>query len=78
MSAALFICTGGYQEMAYDMDVRDVCREYKLGPSWVYSRTRDGGPEWIPHLKLGKYLRFDRVEIQVWIRNKNRRRIEKA
>ena len=27
--------------------------------SWIYERTRIGGPELIPHMKLGKYLRFD-------------------
>ena len=26
---------------------------------WIYKRTRKGGPELIPHIKLGKYLRFD-------------------
>ena len=27
--------------------------------SWVYDRTRSSGPEPIPHIKLGKYVRFD-------------------
>lgn len=26
---------------------------------WIYKRTRRNGPEMIPHIKLGKYLRFD-------------------
>src|SRR5512147_2228273 len=26
---------------------------------WIYKRTRKNGPETIPHIKLGKYLRFD-------------------
>ena len=26
---------------------------------WIYKRTRKSGPEMIPHIKLGKYLRFD-------------------
>jgi hypothetical protein len=26
---------------------------------WIYDRTRALGPESIPHIKLGKYLRFD-------------------
>ena len=26
---------------------------------WIYKRTRKNGPEMIPHIKLGKYLRFD-------------------
>ena len=27
--------------------------------SWIYKRTRKNGPETIPHIKLGKYVRFD-------------------
>lgn len=27
--------------------------------TWVYKRTRKEGPETIPHIKLGKYVRFD-------------------
>jgi hypothetical protein len=27
--------------------------------SWIYDRTRRNGPEKIPHIKLGKYIRFD-------------------
>ena len=27
--------------------------------TWIYDRTRENGPEQIPHLKLGKYVRFD-------------------
>jgi hypothetical protein len=27
--------------------------------SWIYKRTRKNGPESIPHIKLGKYVRFD-------------------
>jgi hypothetical protein len=27
--------------------------------TWIYKRTRKNGPELIPHIKLGKYVRFD-------------------
>jgi len=34
--------------------------EYLSVPiGWIYKRTRKSGPEMIPHIKLGKYLRFD-------------------
>lgn len=26
---------------------------------WVYDRTQKSGPETIPHIKLGKYIRFN-------------------
>jgi excisionase family DNA binding protein len=31
--------------------------------SWLYERTRTNE---VPHLKLGKYLRFDREELLAW------------
>jgi hypothetical protein len=42
---------------------------------WVYQRTRVDGPETIPHLKLGKYLRFDVAssEFRHWLEGKLRR-----
>jgi hypothetical protein len=27
--------------------------------SWIYDRTRANGPEVIPHVKFGKYVRFE-------------------
>ncbi len=33
--------------------------------SWLYDRTRTNE---VPHLKLGKYLRFDRDELLAWAR----------
>ena len=37
----------------------------RVPKSWVYERTRTNT---IPHLKLGKYLRFDRDELAAWAR----------
>ena len=31
--------------------------------TWIYDRTRQGGPETIPHYKIGRYLRFREQEI---------------
>jgi excisionase family DNA binding protein len=34
--------------------------EYLAVPrGWVYDRTQSNGPDRIPHIKLGKYIRFD-------------------
>ncbi len=32
--------------------------------SWLYERTRTNA---VPHLKIGKYLRFDREELLAWL-----------
>jgi len=36
---------------------------------WVYDRTQTNGPETIPHIKLGKYIRFnpDSPAFQSWL-----------
>jgi len=33
--------------------------------SWLYERTRTNE---VPHIKLGKYLRFDQDELLTWVR----------
>lgn len=48
----------GIKEMAMRLD---------LPVSWLYSRTRT---KEIPHWKLGKYVKFDEVEVMEWLRKK--------
>ncbi len=48
-------------------EVRDLLN---VPRSWLYERTRKGE---IPHVKLGKYVRFDREELLQWI---NKRRVK--
>ena len=39
--------------------------------TWIYDRTRENGPEVIPHIKLGKYVRFnpESPAFQEWLNN---------
>ena len=37
----------------------DLAEYLNVPVGWIYKRTRKNGPEMIPHIKLGKYLRFD-------------------
>ena len=48
------------------MDVTETARVLRLPISWVYERTRRRGRDRIPHIKLGKYLRFVRTEVMTW------------
>lgn len=41
--------------------------------SWIYERTRKGE---IPHIKLGKYLRFKTSEIREWLKKYQRGVVE--
>ena len=36
----------------------------KVPRSWLYERTRKGE---IPHVKLGKYIRFDQDQLLAWV-----------
>ena len=49
------------------LTVAEVAKLLKVPVSWVYERTRRRGVERIPHLKLGKYLRFHACEVREWL-----------
>ena len=50
-------------------DVKQLAERLTVPEGWIYDRTRATGPEIIPHLKLGKYVRFDpeSPEFQEWL-----------
>lgn len=54
------------------LTVSEVAELLRVPVSWVYERTRRRGGDRLPHLKVGKYLRFRRAEILGWL---NERRI---
>lgn len=49
------------------MDVAETASMLRVPVSWVYERTRRRGKERIPHLKLGKYLRFEITSVREWL-----------
>jgi len=49
------------------MDVAETARVLHVPVSWVYERTRRRGKERIPHIKLGKYLRFEIDAVRTWL-----------
>ena len=54
------------------LTVSEVAAILKVPVSWVYERTRRRGIERIPHLKLGKYLRFSLFEVKEWLKKQYR------
>jgi excisionase family DNA binding protein len=48
--------------------VSELARRLKVPKSWVYDRTRQGGPDHLPHYRLGKYVRFSITEVLAHIR----------
>ena len=47
------------------LTVDEAARFLRVKASWIYERTRTNE---IPHIKLGKYLRFEEEELQAWFR----------
>jgi excisionase family DNA binding protein len=54
----------GICEMAEKLDVP---------VSWIYSRTRTNE---IPHLKIGKYVKFDPEKVMLWIQEQSETNLE--
>ena len=46
------------------LTVAEVSELLKVPKSWVYERTRRPGMERLPHIKLGKYLRFEEKAVR--------------
>ncbi len=58
--------TGGGEDESL-LTVQEVARALKVPLSWVYARTRRRGQDRLPHIKLGKYLRFDMNAVRHWL-----------
>jgi excisionase family DNA binding protein len=48
------------------MTVEEIAHVLHVPISWIYGRTRRRGNEKIPHIKLGKYLRFELMAVKNW------------
>ncbi|MGH9712580.1 MAG: helix-turn-helix domain-containing protein [Candidatus Acidiferrales bacterium] len=55
-------------EQSQLLTVREVADLLHVPVSWVYERTRRRGSEQLPHVKLGKYLRFEESTVTEFIR----------
>lgn len=53
------------------IDVKELAQTIGVPISWIYSRTRQKGPDTIPHLRLGKYRRFRLSEVMEWLQEQS-------
>jgi excisionase family DNA binding protein len=51
------------------LTVSEIAQTLRVPVSWVYGRTRRRGSERMPHIKLGKYLRFDLNTVSEWLKS---------
>ncbi len=49
------------------LTISEMAERLKVPKSWLYARTRIKGPEAIPRLKVGKYLRFVEADVLAWL-----------
>ena len=50
------------------LTLNELAEKLKVKPSWIYGYSRrQTGPDAIPRIKVGKYLRFRLNEVMNWI-----------
>lgn len=49
------------------LSVHDAARVLNVTPSWVYEHVRAGAHDRLPHMKLGKFLRFHVSDLAAYI-----------
>ena len=49
------------------LTVREVAELLRVPISWVYERTRRRGTDRLPHLKIGKYVRFRIADVNAYL-----------
>ena len=54
------------------LTVEQMAEMLDVPKSWIYGKTQFG-QKGIPHIKLGKYVRFDSDEVLVFFKNKESR-----
>jgi excisionase family DNA binding protein len=52
------------------LTAEEVARLLQVRTSWLYDAARRGA---IPHVRLGRYVRFRRDSVDAWIRERERR-----
>jgi len=52
------------------LNVKELAEKLGVPVSWIYDRTRKSGPESLPHIRVGKYIRFQEAEVLEYLKNK--------
>ncbi|TLM78930.1 MAG: helix-turn-helix domain-containing protein [Actinobacteria bacterium] len=47
------------------LTVAEMAERLSVKASWLYGKVACGG---IPHVKVGRYVRFDAAEVLAWLR----------
>ncbi len=55
----------------YFLTVDELAKSLNVPKSWIYSRTRETGPDAMPSIKVGKYCRFVLDDVLNWLKKQN-------
>ena len=58
------------------LTVKELAANLKVPISWVYSRSRETGPDAMPRHKVGKYLRFQLDAVLKWLKKQQEEEVE--
>ena len=50
------------------LTVDELSESLNVPKSWIYSRTRETGPDAMPSIKVGKYCRFVLDDVMAWLK----------
>ncbi len=53
------------------LTVDELSESLNVPKSWIYSRTRETGPDAMPMIKVGKYCRFILDDVLDWLKKQN-------
>ena len=53
------------------LTVDELAETLKIPKSWVYGKTRETGPDAIPRIRVGKYIRFELEKVMDWLKNQS-------
>lgn len=53
------------------LTIEEMAAGLKVKKSWLYRKTMEKGPEAIPRIHLGKYLRFCPESVMDWVRKQS-------
>jgi len=60
------------QQLDELLTVDEVAFLLKVPKSWIYEHTRKRHGDRLPHVKLGKYLRFFECQVREFLKSKSR------
>ncbi len=55
--------------MDHLLTVDELAEVLSVKKSWIYSRTRETGPDAIPRISVGKYNRFVLEDVMAWLKD---------